>query len=63
MDYKYLFINFHNTVSILDIERNRRCSGTISFKKIVESHIALQWSSFLGLKHKKIELVKFLVSE
>ena len=49
--------------SIKNIERNRRCSGTISFKKIVESHIALQWSSFIGLKHNKTELVKFLVCE
>ena len=49
--------------SIKNIERNRRCAGTISFKKIVGSHVALQWNSFLGLNHNKTELVKFLVSE
>ena len=35
----------------------------MSFKKIVGSHVALQWNSFLGLNHDKTELVKFLVSE
>ena len=28
--------------SVKNIERNRRCSGTISFKKSVGSHVALQ---------------------
>ena len=32
-------------------------------KKIVASHAALEWNSFLGLNHNKTELVKFLVSE
>ena len=49
--------------SIKNIERNRRCSGTISFKKIVGSHVALQWNLFLGLNHNKTELVKFIVSK
>ena len=49
--------------SIRHIEKNWRCSGTISFKEIVGSHVALQQNSFLGLNHNKTELVKFLVSE
>ena len=49
--------------SVKNIERNRRCSGTISFKKSVGSHVALQWNSFLGLNNNKTELIKFLVSE
>ena len=32
-------------------------------QKTVGSHVALQWNSFLGLKHNKTELVKFLVPE
>ena len=49
--------------SIKNSERNRRCLGTVSFKKIVGSHVALQCNSFLGLNHNKTELAKFLVSE
>ena len=49
--------------SIKNIERNRRCSGTISFKKNVGNHVALQWNLFLGLNHKKTELIKLLVSQ
>ena len=49
--------------SIKNIEGNRRCSGTISLKKNVRSHVALQWNLFLGLNHKKTELVKLLVSQ
>ena len=49
--------------SIKNIERNQRYSGTISFKKIVGSHVALQWKSFLDLSHNKTEFVKFLTSE
>ena len=50
--------------SIKNIARNRRCSGTtISFKKIIGSHVALQWNSFLGLNYNKTELVKFPVFE
>ena len=45
--------------SIKNIGRNRRCSGTISFKKNVGSHVALQWNTFLGLNHNKTKLVKF----
>ena len=49
--------------SIKNIERNRRCSDTISFKNIVGSHVAPQWNSYLDLNHNKTKLVKFLVSE
>ena len=49
--------------SIKNVERNRRCSSTISFKKIVPNNVIRQWHSFLGDGNNKTELVKFLVSE
>ena len=32
-------------------------------QKIVGSHVALQWNSFLGINYNKTELIKLLVSE
>ena len=36
-------IVFHLYFDFLYIEKNRRCSVTISFKKILGSHVALEW--------------------
>ena len=49
--------------SAKNIEKNWRYSGTVSFRKNVGSHVALQWNSFLDLNHNKTELVQFLVSK
>ena len=47
--------------SIKNVERNRRCSDTLSFKKIVGTNVIRQWNSFLGDNNNKNSLVHFLV--
>ena len=48
--------------SIKNVERNRRCSDTLPFKKIVGTNVIRQWNSFLGDKDNKNSLAHFLVN-
>ena len=45
--------------SIKNVERNRRCPSTLSFKAIVGTNVIRQWNSFLGDNENKNSLVHF----
>ena len=47
-----IVFNIYKDESIKYVERNRRCSDTLSFKKIVGINIIRQWNSFLGEQQK-----------
>ena len=49
--------------SIKNVDRHRRCSNTLSFKKIMENQTITQWNTSLGDNKNKMELIKFLISE
>ena len=57
-----IVFDIYKVESIKNVERNRRCSDTLSFKKIVGTNVIRQWNLFLGDNNNKNSLVHFLVN-
>ena len=56
-----IVFDVYNNDSIKNVERNRRCSNALSFKKIVGTNVVRQWNSFLGDNKNKNSLINFLL--
>ena len=57
-----IVFDIYKDESVKNVERNRRCSDTLSFKEIVGTSVIRQWNSFLGDSNNKNSLVQFLVN-
>ena len=57
-----IVFDIYKDESVKNVERNRRCSDTLSFKEIVGTSVIRQWNSFLGDSNNKNSLVHFLVN-
>ena len=57
-----IVFDIYKDESIKNVERNRRCSDTLSFKEIAGTNVIRQWNSFLGDNKKKSPLFIFEVN-